>query len=380
MKICLILPEQDPDWPSNMSAGDRRYLSALLNPGPTALATNARGVSGAVLRVGDHALPLLIADGAPGNASMLSPIGHHVLYPIHEMSRRAAPPRRWALHALGKLLETTLRLGAVDKAVFVNHWLLTAAPPPLPPATWPAVRAFLVERFPGHAIIVQDVKPSLDPSTAEGLERAGARALRARQVTVVDPRRSLTGKRFKTVRHNRNRARRLLEAWEGSRLAASAIAPQTERMAALYRARNVLGHSALNLDYTPAFFALALSCDAFRCEAWHAGEGADLAAFNLVRVDGGVATWSAFGSVAEPEPDAEGSFYELATAVDLALAENEGLRLDWGGGAAAFKVARGAEPHEQLDMVFVDHLGARRRAAWTLLARLRRPTQGTPAG
>jgi len=376
--ISLVNPACDADWPAATPAGIRRYLTALVEKGPTHFAANAVGVAAEILRVGDSLMPLLVSDGAAGKASMLSPFGHHISYPIEEISRRSRVLNRPVLGALLSPLMLALRAGALDRVVLLNHWLLSGSPAPdLPGAAWGPVIAYLSARYPSHALVVQDVKPDLQPALAKALVRAGGLAVPTRRVQVIDPKAPLSGKAARKKRYHRTIARRIAERGAADLVPLDVARAQTARLAELYAASNIGRHSALNPDYLPAFFDLALDCKEFHLHAWKAAEGpADwIVAFNLQRHDTEFIHWSTFGCE-DPAPDGPGrsvpSHYERVAATDLVVAEETGLMLDWGAGADEFKRFRGAVAYQQIEVVFVSHLALHRRAVWQLLARLRK--------
>jgi hypothetical protein len=376
--VGLVNPARDADWPAATPAGIRRYLAALAEKGPAHFAANAVGVATEILRVGDSLLPLLVSDGVAGKASILSPLGHHISYPIEEISRRSRVLTRPLLSALLSPLALTLKAGALDRVVLLNHWLLSGSPAPdLPSAAWGPVIAYLSARYPSHALVVQDVKPDLQPALAAALIRAGGLAVPTRQVQVIDPKVCLSGKSAKKKRYRRVVARRIAEKAAADLVSLEVARAQTARLAELYRASNIGRHSALNPDYLQAFFDLALDCEEFHLHAWRAAEGSPewIVAFNLQRHDAEFIHWSTFGCE-DPPPDGPErsvpSHYERVAATDIVVAEETGLMLDWGAGADEFKRLRGAVAHQQIEVVFVRHLAVHRRAAWHLLARLRR--------
>lgn len=375
--ISLVDPAREADWPPATPPGIRRYLTALATRGPAHFVANAAGVEARILRVGDRVLPILVSDGAAGKASILSPFGHHMSYPIEEISRRSRVLTKPALRLLLSPLVLAFRMGRLDRVVLLNHWLLSGSPvPDLPEAAWGPVIAFLAARYPSHAVVVQDVKPGLQPALAVALDGAGGLAVPTRRVQIIDPKDPLPGKGGRKKRYHRIVARRIAEEAAADLVPTEVARAQTGRLAELYRASNINRHSALNPSYTQAFFELALGCDEFHMQGWRSPGGpADrIVAFNLQRHDAEFIHWSTFGCEDPPkEQEASGpSYYERVTATDLVAAEQSGLLLDWGAGADDFKRMRGAVPHQQVEVVFTGHLPPHRRAAWRLLARLRR--------
>ncbi|GMG81954.1 hypothetical protein LNKW23_11670 [Paralimibaculum aggregatum] len=372
--IAIVDPADPASWPATVPPGTRRHLAALVDPGPAALMANAGEMRGELLRVGDAVLPVLISGAQGPRASILSPLAHHVLYPAEEIARASKRIGRGTLRALLAPLVLALRLGRIDRCAFVNHWLLSGAPDPgLPAADWAAALAFLAARHPDHALVVQDVTQTLTPELHDALAQAGGEPVPSRRICVLDPSAPLSGRKRRKLRNNRNTLARLLAEAAPRQLGRAALEGQEERLAALHAEANIGRHSQLNPAYTAAFFRLALACEDVRLAAWAAPDGppGEIAAFNLQREDGRRLYWTTFGRLPPGADDAVRG-YELAAASDIAVAAERGLLLDWGGGAEHFKRMRGAVLHQQLEMVFTRHLPWHRRAAWGLLARLRR--------
>ncbi|MEM8631902.1 MAG: hypothetical protein AAGF74_11735 [Pseudomonadota bacterium] len=373
--ISFIDVAQNDQWPPTTPEGVRRYLTQMVEKTPVSLAENAAGVTARVLRVDETVLPVLVSDGRAGKASVLSPFAHHVLYPVHEISRRSKLLGPRALHVILSPLTGLLKVGAIDKAVFVNHWLLSGAPvPDLPPSSWTGVITMLQAEFPSHGLIVQDVKPELAPVYAGALAQAGGISVPTRVVYILDPAKPLTGRKLKKVRHSRGLARRLYAEYSGDLVSTGLGPAEVAQVRRLYRHSNIARHSDLNPKYTEAFFDLAQHCGEFRYHVWQAKERGKIMAFNLQRLDEAFMHWSSFGTdeTARERSDRSRSLYELAVAADMVTCEEEGLLLDWGAGAEDFKRFRGAAPHAQVEVVFFNHLGPLRRFAWTVLAQLRR--------
>ena len=368
----IIDPAREADWPAATPPGVRRYLGALAQAGAGRFVANAPGVEVEILRVGETVLPLAVCDGRPGAASMLSPTGHHVHYPVHEIAR--ASGRRGVATLLGLACAPLIglfRLGALDRVAYVNHWLMVGSPAPaVAPEAWPAIVDAVAARHPRHAVVVVDVRPGQAPELAAALARIGGRAIPTRLTHVIDPSDDPHAPGLRKTRRQRRVMRRDLAAAEADRIAPAALAAQTERLADLYHRSNVARHAALNPHYTAAFFALALGCAQFTIWGWRAPQhdGTRVAGFNLQCDDRSTMHWTAFGAGSAPRRP---SYYMLALASDLVRSERTGMVLDWGAGAAEVKRLRGAVPRWQFEVAFTAHLPWRQRLAWWLLGTLR---------
>lgn len=331
-------------------------------------------MSAKILRVGECVLPILISDGMPGKASIFSPINHHVTYPVEEIARQSRLLNRPVLAALVYPLKLLFTVAELDRVVFINHWLLSGSPDPdISPEHWSVVISQLEKLFPKHALVLQDVKPDLEPGTAAAVTAAGAISVPTRRVNIMDPHKPLSGKSSKKKRYARNLARRLFADSLDDSITLEDGYCQSERLEELYVTSNISRHSMLNPYYTEAFFRLGMGCDEFRFHGWKSDSSNQVVAFNFQRVDSKTIHWSTFGCI-ERRTDAQiqkHSYYERVAAADLVVAEQESLLLDWGAGADEFKKLRGAIGYLQYEMVFAAHLNFPRRLCWQLLAWLR---------
>lgn len=372
--IQVIDPLEDEEWPAETPEGIRRYLTHLAERKPESFVLNAAGVDAIVLRVGEAVLPVLVSDGAAAKASILSPFGHHLSYPIEEISRRSKYLQPWMLRVSLLPLSLLLRSGKVDKIVLVNHWLLSGAPKPdVARSDWREVVHFLSLKYPQHAIVLQDIKPEVAPDNASSVTDAGACLIPTRLVHIVDPKRPLVGKECKKIRYERNRSRKIYADNLKNLIQSDMLDDATRQMRELYVKSNIARHSTLNPDYTEAFFELALKCEEFRFHAWHGPDKSKITGFNLQRSDSEYVHWSTFGLDADAVTDGTHNqgLYHLIIAADLHESEQNGLMLDWGAGAKEFKQFRGALEYVQYEAVFFQHLSYWRRFVWRSLAWLR---------
>lgn len=353
---------------STPSAHEVGYLEALAAGGVGAFLDNAPGLSVELLRIGAQAVPVVASDGKGRRAALFSPRGHYLEYPIHEIARSSPRWTQGRLRAALSPLALLLRLGRIDRVVYVNHWLLVGGPTlRLDRGQLAELVADLRRRYPRHALVFSGIVPSLAPRFCGDLLTLGGRAVQSRVVHLLDPGRSLSGRAWKKVRGTRNADEALARANQHRRVDDPAVlAGHAGRMRDLYAQLYLEKYAGeLNPPYRPAFFELVLRSGIFSAVGWM--RDGVLEAFNLHLAHDGAIGWSLCG-YDRSEPVSRGLF-RLAAGEDIDAARRGDLVLNWGGGNCDFKRFRGAEPAFEYDLVFDRHLTPDRRLPWWLLQR-----------
>src|SRR6188768_513168 len=80
---------------------ERDYLRVVEARGIASYLRNGRGLSMYFASIDGQAIPCIVSDGAPGNASFVAPRGHYFEYPIHEIGRAS---RWWTAGRLRQVL------------------------------------------------------------------------------------------------------------------------------------------------------------------------------------------------------------------------------------------------------------------------------------
>ncbi len=352
--------------------GDREvqnsYLETLADRGVEAFLRNGRGLGIKLYPVGPRLIPVIVSDGLPGKASILSPTGRYLDYPLFEIGRRRP---RWQSVLLGAALSPLrafLRQQRFDKVAYVNHWLLPSNPTLSlrRKDLTPLVRS-LIEDHPEHALIFSGIVPSLTPDHAAALVDLGGVAIPSRVVHLVPPQ---PEENFpKKIRATQRTDARLREDLEAFRLESSELLrPHARRLHELYSTIYLARHPGhLNCQYSLEFFDLLLQSGICDIIAWQR-EGR-VEAFDCL-LDNGHCIESLIFGIDPSAPEGHKLFRALVSH-EIAAARRRGLILNLGGGNDAFKRFRGAQPHFEYEFVFHRHLPARRLPAWSLVHNFR---------
>ena len=348
------------------------YLERLRDTEVAALVENGLGLSlnfsVHCARPGGEPIPLLVSDGTRGKSSIFSPSAHYLDYPLLEMGRHSSRATRLALATMGSPWRAVFRATDLDCVVYVNHWLLSRAMPlDLEHNELKKLIDEVRTDYPGRALIFSGIVPSLSPRLSADLISLGGRPVQSRTVYLLDTSSSMSGLPNKGARQTRNLDRRLHEKRLPDRVTDRAeLLAHVARMRELYSQLYLTKYSLLNPQYTESFFAILLESNEFRVAGWF--DNGVLEAFNIQLVENAVNHWSVCGyDVSAPK---ERALFRLVAGEDI-FGSAGNVLINWGSGNASFKKIRGAHPVLEYDMVFDEHLSARRRIPWRLLREVR---------
>lgn len=348
------------DWPATPD-GDyaRRYLSPFIMDGPAAYIANVR-TRPLALQAGDIVLPLSEVQPDPGNSYVCSPYSHYILYGQEEFATLKNRPLEAALRLIFRPLAAYFQRVGLDRAVYVNNWLLsTNLYPALPPDLADRIVPALMEAFPDRAILFRSVDGLGNGPLLASLLGLGGQAIFSRSVWYQDPRGPET-----LARHNFQMDRRLLRRTPYRILSAGELGPEhAGRIVQLYNSLYIDKYSHFNPKFTEAFIRLALAEDLLTFKAFER-EGRIEAVLGYFTRNG-LGTPPIFGyDTALPRGL---GLYRLLSALFSREAAERGFAANFSAGVGAFKRARGCRNAIEYNLVFCKHLPAERRRPWKLL-------------
>ncbi|HEU4536993.1 MAG TPA: hypothetical protein VFS00_22885, partial [Polyangiaceae bacterium] len=256
-------------------------------------------------------------------------------------------------------LGAALKAARIDRCVYVDHWLaLRNAGAMLSDEQAGRLTAFLVERFPDHALVFAALSAATYAPLLGALRRQGYASVYAFHTRLLLPQAAVG----RPARENRRRDARLLEA-AGYRVVDGRDVPGcAPRLAELYRSLNEEKYGA-GLRVAPAFFEAALRDETlcFRL----ATKGGRVDGFFAYAVGHDVLFAPAFGyDVSLPQ---ELGLYRGLVHRLMQEASDLGVAVELGAGADRFKRLRGDLPVPRYSAVYSRHLPSFRRAGWRLL-------------
>lgn len=340
-------------WPSACDC--RAYVEGIARGGATAMIPNV-ATRWLALRSGNRVYPVTVNDREYGGSYVCLPHSAYVLYARAELDIVDTGWLRPVLRMLIAAADRLLRWGEVNRVVHVDNWLLSTNLH----GDWPgedlaAIRVFLTERFPGHAIAIRSVDPWSSPALLEAALRDGWQLLASRQIWVTGDLAAEWRPRRNT-HHDLRLLRRsglVIDEFPVMREA------DAERIAELYHLLYVGKYSPLNPVFSPAYVLMTWRTGSLRYR------GARDAGGNLLAVAGALVR----GDVLTPpvvgydtaRPQAEG-LYRIATLLFTTMAAERKMRLNGSAGAAQFKRNRGATGVIEYTAIAAAHLPWRRRA------------------
>jgi hypothetical protein len=343
-------------WPQE--SWGREYLRALCLQGTNGFISNTQSDFAAV-QIDGICVPLVINHGAGDRCYLASIQGHYIDYAAAEVALIENKIARASMLALVAALQRLPRLLRLERAVFVNNWLMATNPRVvLDPSQVEALTEYLIRRYSDYAIVFKTIDEVTCPMLLSQLESSGYQRLLSREVYLWDPRAE--------DRHAR-REMKLLTTTPYRMVDGTDLEDgEFLRIADLYREVNIERHTALNPQYTPDWFRLIVRSGLMTLKAFCSNGTIDSFCTYFRRGDLIVA--SAGGhSLALNKTHA---LYRLANAVCLRAAVESGAVLNMSGGSGVFKRRRGAVPQLEYALVHAEHLSALRRRSWAAFVSL----------
>jgi hypothetical protein len=340
-------------WPGECDC--RAYIEGIARGGAAAMIPNVT-TRWLALRSGGHVYPVTVNDCEYGGSYVCLPHSAYVLYARAELD---IVDTGWLRPVLGMLIgaaDRLLRWGEVNRVVHVDNWLLsTNLHGDWPGSDLAAIRVFLAERFPGHAIAIRSVDPWSSPALFEAARRDGWQLLGSRQIWVTgDLERDWRPRR--NTRHDLRLLRRSGLTIDEFPVMSEADA---ERIAELYHLLYVGKYSPLNPVFSPAYVLMTWRTGTLRYRGARDAAGNLLAVAGAL-VRGGILTPPVVGyDTARSQAD---GLYRIATLLFTTMAAERELRVNGSAGAAQFKRNRGATGVIEYTAVAARHLPWRRRA------------------
>lgn len=353
----------DAPWPDTEEGRKARdFLVPLFQQGAQAFFEDRSTLR--LLAMDDLLIPLSINDAEYDNSYFFSVFARYI------SSQRAAlktgqwkPMARFtmgsALWGLGALFQAS----RINKVVHVDNWpSLRNMGAHLSDEQVRRITAFLVEHYPGHAIVFPALSPATHSPLCNHLKQHGYAFAFMTHTRVMLPHGVELERK---VRENRRRDSRLLEA-SGYRLVDAREMPGcAPRLAELYRMLNREKYFT-NPPITPAFFEATQHGEMIQWRLFVKDGRID--AFYGFHVKGDVLYSPAAGyELSLPQ---ELGLYRMLNNLLMQEAFDRGIAIETGGGADPFKSLRGDRPVPRYNAIYDAHLPAYRRAGWRLLRKL----------
>lgn len=341
------------------------YVSAFQKNGSEAFVANLTCHLD-LLDWGSVQLPIAIRDGSRSRAFVCSPRTTYVDYVLEELNR--FPGRVIAPVLKGIVLSALpfILAAQMDRAVFVNDWLLsTNLVPALDHTRTQDVTTRLCARFPHHVLAFRSLRHGASSPLMASLVSAGWRLLPSRQVYLAEDVETQMMPR-RDVKQDRKLLRTTKLTFEVLKEIDVASA---QRIAELYAMLYLEKYSKLNPAFTPAFVRLTQSLGLLRYFVFRSATDR-IDAFGAVYRSDRQMTMPLIGH--DTKRPAELGLYRLVAQAGAELALQHGLCFNLSSGAARFKLTRGACSEMEYTAYFTRHLGLSRRIAFGVVENVAR--------
>ncbi len=316
-----------------------------------------------IVKIDSLLLPLGVLEPGSGNSYVASIYNHYVEYATDELCEIRNPVLKTALRGIIALLGAVLRLTRSDRVVFVNNWLFsTNLYPSLTNDQLSRLTAFLVSRFPQHALVFRSLNTVHHADLLSGLKHLGWLAIGSRQVYLFarGTRPSLKKSQQRTLL----RDFQLLE--QPDYVLSQTIHPQEiDRVTALYNQLYLDKYSRHNPQYTAEFLRLAYERGLLEFRLLRRAQDGRIDAVFGYLYRNGIMSTPIFGyDLSIPQ---KSGLYRRLSAQLLKEAEMRNFHLNNSSGAPFFKLNRGCKAAIEYSAVYCGHLPRIRRLGYRIL-------------
>lgn len=353
------------DWPQNKDGlYAKAYLTPLITEGTHTYINNVN-TQLLALQLNSMVMPVTVNQAEYENSYVCSPITHYVAYAIEELYNLKKPRIERHLKRVLQTLGMILRWGQINKVVIVNNWLLsTNLYLPLSQLEIQTIVNTLKKDYPNHAICFRSI--SSDPNSLYNHFIAeGFLPIPSRQIYLYHPdqfqqipskKRWILKKDLKFLAHSDYQVLRPDEITEA----------EIPRLVELYNLLYLNKYSKYNPQFNERFFSLALKHRLLHLRAFRKEGKIDAVLGYFVRHH--TMTTPIFGY--DTRLPSQTGLYRLLSAQLIQESHQSGNLLHQSSGAAEFKRCRGAVPHLEYTMTYVNHLPQRQQLTWKLLHRI----------
>jgi len=315
---------------------------------------------------GGVCLPATVNHADTGQAWICSPYTTYARYALEEVTRFGHPLLSPPLRALVRGADALLRRGHIDRAVMLNHWLVsTNSYPCLRDVDLAAAITEAKARWPDHALWFRSLNTAHHADWLHALARHGGVLLPSRQVYLFDEVAAL-------ARRHRDLRRDIDLLWKNDALSCAPLHGSDDdyaRAAALYDDLYVRKYSALNPCYQASVLRAWHRAGLLHLHGLRDRQGVLQGVVGMLRM-GNLLTSPIVGYNGAL-PRKLGLYRRLAARV-LHEAATHGDMVNLSAGVAHFKRQRGGQPAIEYSVALIDHLPPARRHALHALGALLR--------
>lgn len=348
-------------WPNTEGADlAKRYLLPLVKEGTLHYIDNI-DAKVCLLAVDQHVLPLVIVNENYENSYVCSPYGHYILLALESMTLIKNRYFRKSAEKIVKGLGKVLKIGKINKIIYVNNWLFSTDlyPDDITQEQIAAITAFIRKKFPQHAIAFRSINAVTNKLLKDNLKNCSFKSIVSRQVYLTDTKNQSI---FKTriVKSD-------LKLWRENDYKVidknDMSLEDSERILELYKILCLEHHSKLNPQVNSAFIKLMMDRQLLEFKALKKnGTIEGIVGF----IERNQIFHCPFIGFDKSQKDQTKLYRLLSTMLLLEANKKSGI-LHQSAGASFYKTIRRAEGCLEYMAVHTDHLPLKQKFAWSLL-------------
>lgn len=349
------------DVPFNADSSDTiNFFQPLIANGIEEFFDNLTGEL-KLFQAGEHTLPLLITNGNYHDTYACSPYGHYVQLPLESLAMLNNRLARKSASLFIKNYGRLLKMGEINRCVYVNHWLFSTD---LYPANFngkeiKTITKTLSKEFPGHAIIFRSITAATNPELKQALENANFDGVASRQIFVSKPydpeilQTRIVKSDFKLFKEGS------FEFVEGDRLSESDLHRILVLHDHLSQSHQTTLNPRMNFKCLQALIAKRIM------QVYALKQNGVITGFVGYLEKGNTMVCPLFGF--DKTLEDKSKIYRILSTFLFKEAASKRLQFNQSAGASFYKSVRRAKPEIEYMYVYSEHLSTKQKLAWKLL-------------
>ncbi|QPH38260.1 hypothetical protein [Pedobacter endophyticus] len=334
--------------------GPDGYLINLLEKGPQYYIDGFNSEF-KLLVVNDKIIPIVINQGKDKSSYLSALSVHYIKHGIDSVKEKVKSRLLYgSLQCLGIILNALLNLVRINKAVYVNCWIIpTGASVYLNNEELLNIREFFQGAYKSYAIIFKGVNNYLH---FEGMSLPNSNCLTNRIVYAVDMDEEFLKKSDikKAIKAN---AKTTYLLTQGDQLKSIDMVTIRHLYNQLYFGK----HSKYSLPYNQQWFEMIRALPFFKLQAFKNSDQ-EVVAFTVTFLDNG-SIISSLGACKQNTADYF-HLYTLNFAIRVLDAKTQHKNLNYSSGGDEFKKNRGGIARAEYDLIYFDHLSLIKKSIW----------------
>ena len=346
-----------PNTPDGKYA--KKFLYPLIKQGVKHFIDNVDTILYALV-IDDLVLPVTVNDTQYENSYVCSPYGHYVGYALDSIDGMKSRFLRTPFKAAVNAMAGVFRMGKLNQVAIVNNWLFsTNLYPKISHEQVSAIRIFLKDYFPEHAIVFRSIHTYGNTDLYQLFSKNKFHMIASRQVFFMNATNDaiFQSRIFKSDLS-------LLKKSEYEIMRNDELSDETvPAITHLYRSVYLGRHSKLNPQLNQNFIRLTLENQILNLKVLKKNGRIDGVAGYFSRNDMMTSPFLGY----DTDQPKESSLYRLTSTLLTMEARDKKMLFHLSSGASFHKKMRKAESSLEYNAVYHQHLGLSRRLPWYIL-------------